>query len=100
MKLSELKPEWAIPEKMMTFDCPHCQKIRLSVTFEPTPMGKQFDAVDEKYGVDHLWVPCNPQSKWQREGKGFEDMTVKPSLNAEPSGHWHGFITNGEIITV
>lgn len=26
----------------------------------------------------------------------FETLTLTPSIDASASGHWHGFITNGE----
>lgn len=41
---------------------------------------------------------CVPPSiHWQRHGDTFEAMTLMPSVDASASGHWHGFITNGEI---
>jgi len=35
---------------------------------------------------------------WQRTGETFEDMTLSPSIDASNSGHWHGHITNGEVL--
>ncbi len=32
-----------------------------------------------------------------KDGPIFETMTITPSIDASASGHWHGFITNGEI---
>lgn len=38
---------------------------------------------------------------WQRIGETFETLTLTPSiLRIAPSCGWHGFITNGEVITV
>jgi Family of unknown function (DUF6527) len=34
---------------------------------------------------------------WKRNGETFADLTLAPSIDASKSGHWHGFITNGEI---
>jgi hypothetical protein len=34
---------------------------------------------------------------WQRTGDDFEDLTLTPSIDASNSGHWHGFITGGQI---
>lgn len=37
---------------------------------------------------------------WQRTGDTFETLTLAPSiLRIVPSCGWHGFITNGEVIT-
>ena len=37
---------------------------------------------------------------WQRTGDTFDTLTLTPSiLRIVPSCGWHGFITNGEIIT-
>jgi hypothetical protein len=41
-------------------------------------------------GSSHVW-------QWNGE-KDFEKLTLTPSINAV--GHWHGFITNGEVTTV
>jgi len=40
---------------------------------------------------------------WQREGDTFETLTLAPSIlrSREKGGcGWHGFITNGEVLTV
>jgi hypothetical protein len=33
---------------------------------------------------------------WTASGTGFDDLTLSPSVNVT-NGHWHGFVTNGEI---
>jgi hypothetical protein len=30
-------------------------------------------------------------------GASFSDVTLTPSVDASQAGHWHGFITDGEI---
>lgn len=37
---------------------------------------------------------------WERTGEDFETLTLSPSIQrADDDGcHWHGYITNGEII--
>jgi hypothetical protein len=49
-------------------------------------------------------LPLDPnRSVWQRTGETFETLTLTPSILKvrNPSGcGWHGFITNGEAITV
>lgn len=37
-------------------------------------------------------VPNNPKAAF------MTDCTVTPSIDASASGHWHGHITNGEIV--
>ncbi len=37
---------------------------------------------------------------WKRgSGDTFETLTLTPSIdaNVDIAGHWHGFITNGEV---
>ena len=34
---------------------------------------------------------------WKRTGENFETLTLTPSVDASAEGHWHGFITNGNI---
>ena len=61
-------------------------------------------------GPDHeLFVPfANPvdgkgphdsRQGWQRVGETFDDLTLTPSILRKDRCGWHGFITNGEIIT-
>lgn len=41
-------------------------------------------------------VPCNPETCWSIGGD-FSNTTITPSVDASNSGHWHGFVTNGEV---
>lgn len=34
--------------------------------------------------------------RWSVSGVGFDDLSLSPSVNVD-SGHWHGWVTNGEI---
>jgi len=34
--------------------------------------------------------------RWNASGASFDDLTLVPSVNVD-HGHWHGFITNGEV---
>lgn len=104
MKLTELNPHWitfsqncGVPVYIgMTFRCPHC------------PAGDRgetgYIAVYFDKPVDpEQWLPrCEPLGKlaefqWHRVGETFETLTLTPSINAGGVGHWHGWITNGEI---
>ncbi len=41
--------------------------------------------------------------KWERTGETFEDLTLRPSIQRckvnKLSCRWHGYVTNGEVIT-
>lgn len=67
----------------LSFECPHCHTQRLVVFFANPADGGASANVD--------------QPKWHREGTGWADLTLTPSVDASKSGHWHGFITGGEI---
>ena len=80
MKLIELNPRWTVmsfgdTHSGISFDCPHCRSIRICVSF-----------VGEGNNI------------WKMTGNTFEDITLSPSIDTSSSGHWHGFIQNGEII--
>lgn len=101
MKLTDLNPRWAADYDILvgdhvvhdedrkgmavTFDCPHCRTTRLGVFFRNPVDGKPpSDDFDDK-------------RLWTRAGETFETLSLTPSIDASASGHWHGFITNGEI---
>lgn len=99
MRLVDLEPRWATlyghglrssePFQMgMSFLCPHCREERLWVPFK-NPIGQLTpeEAVHYK-PTGHLW---------QRTGETFEELSLSPSVDASAYGHWHGWITNGEI---
>jgi len=106
MKLLDLDPHWITfgylpPEDAgkrlyigIRFNCPHCLTQRLAVMFTP-PID---DNVLWKYATwDHYADVISQEGKWNRTGETFETLTLKPSINTEFHGHWHGFIENGEI---
>lgn len=114
MKLTELDPQWMEHEGRrigFVFISP-CQRTRsdgtkpptpyrLTCMFEPTPMGIQREVAERMFGDDdYTIVPCNQSQGWGHTcepGREFETMTTTPSIDGSASGHWHGFITNGEI---
>jgi hypothetical protein len=58
---------------------------------------KELGHPDPVEGAYHDVVGCKPNIAWTRTSDDFAAMSVTPSLDASASGHWHGFITNGEI---
>lgn len=107
MKLTELEPRWfAVGNSKdiagISFLCPHCNQARLGVRINHQP--PHIIQVEVDHDITHL--PKNGQV-WQISGDvpsfdglnhgGFENVTLIPSVDASKSGHWHGFIMNGEI---
>jgi hypothetical protein len=70
MKLSELNPKIE-SVRVLVFDCPCGGGHKLRI-----PIGSEKD-------------------QWEMTGK-LETLTLRPSIEA---GCWHGFVTNGEIVT-
>ena len=107
MRLSDLSPRWAADYDILvgdhvvhdetrvgmaiSFQCPHCvltgaaYRTRLCVFFRNPVDGKPHS---DDYDDKHLWL---------RSGETFESLTLSPSIDASGSGHWHGFITSGQM---
>ena len=84
MKLMDLNPRWATYAnglRGISFDCPHCLTQRLGVALTTGPAG------EDAYGT----------KLWHYTGDTFENLTLTPSIDISSTGHWHGFITNGQI---
>lgn len=98
MKLVDLKPRWIHPH-IFIFRCPHCEKVWLTCKDIALSWQETWDLL--KAGLGDTWnevvVPPKPECAWKIEGTFPETTTVTPSIDASASGHWHGFITNGEI---
>jgi hypothetical protein len=46
-------------------------------------------------GVPEHWRPL---PRWERQGSGFEDLTLSPSIDISQPCGWHGFIRNGDVV--
>jgi len=79
------------PRVGLTFECPHCLRTRLGVVFHH----RGHEAIEDDYIRAHT-----PDNIWALDGDGFEDLSLSPSVDASKVGHWHGFITAGEIVGV
>ena len=110
MRLTELQPRWVHPN-MFVFLCPHCRAVLLSCKNAEMSDKYQRHLFEEIFGED--WnervIGCNPSFCWSIQGPGLivnnyqsgidmNRVSVTPSIDASPSGHWHGHITNGEIV--
>lgn len=114
-RLIDLEPRWLeIDGKRVGIMllCPHCRKTPLScfwVSTETicgddyhTAQYALFSRLLPTFGPEYAGykaedvVPCRRGFAWKRVGDDFAKMSITPSLDASTSGHWHGFITNGE----
>lgn len=113
MRLVDLHPRWVAdhgaPEGAIQgvgFDCPCCvgtpRATRLAIFFSPplTP-GPPADVSPESFvrrnEADHLSDHHVGELLWARTGEDFETLTLAPSINCAKWGHWHGFVTNGDV---
>lgn len=102
MKLTELEPRW-VHEHVFVFRCPHCRNTWLSCKTAAMSIKEQFEhfraANLEPAGPKYAIVPMREECAWQLTdgNRDFATMTLSPSIDASASGHWHGYITNGEI---
>jgi hypothetical protein len=70
---------------------------------------KQWEIFQKEFGGERYEmevVPSKPEQAWSISGSVpidtkaafITDLTVTPSIDASKSGHWHGHITNGEVV--
>lgn len=98
MKLTDLEPRWISPDVFM-FKNPTggshwltCKRVRMAYKDQCKLLWK-----DHPEYKGWPIVLTEPDCAWQFAGNDFATMTVRPSLNFNPSGDFHGFITNGEV---
>lgn len=99
MRLSELQPRW-IHQNVFIFLCPHCKKRWLSCKNVKMSGGAQVTLFRAAVGDANInvVVPTKDEFAWNISTRDFETMTVTPSIDASPSGDWHGHIKNGAIV--
>jgi len=95
MKLIELDPRWTIAEsdrqgQGLHFLCPKCRNHFLGVWFQNPLDGKS----------PYIRAGAGSSSWWTRTGDSFETLSITPSILVVAGCGWHGYITNGQIITV
>lgn len=98
MRLTELNPQWIMQRHKrvvgVRFQCPCCRETQICILFLNPPDGGPSQQNDETF-CGNNWG-----NRWARSGLSFEDLTLSPSVDASSTGHWHGHLTNGEVITV
>jgi hypothetical protein len=114
MRLTDLKPKWIQPGNWaelapplyigLSFLCPHCPHTAC-------PTCGSSDTRSKRLFIN-FWPPIDPENargrmfEWPepthrihtRTGDTFETLTIEPSIGFENIGHWHGRITNGDIV--
>ncbi len=94
MKLIELEPRWFtfnnIDRLGLTFLCPHCKQQRLGVAFHHLGHENMEDTIIKARQPNGFI--------WNLTGDLFENISITPSIDASHANHWHGYITNGQII--
>lgn len=113
MRLVDLEPRWWAEHgrhgQGVSFLCPHCILAK-SPNPNPQRLGVAFANPLDAGAPCNLGVEANlqrvhehgmfdvpPGFHWKRKGDTFEELTLEPSVNCEASGHWHGFVTKGEV---
>jgi hypothetical protein len=96
LKLTELEPRWFVAQQGghpigISFDCPCCRRVRLAVAIhlDGTALDPEPDTLQVFPAGERIWTLAG--------GASFNDVSLTPSVDASSSGHWHGFITGGEI---
>jgi len=95
MKLIELDPRWTAAEadrkgQGIVFLCPKCKNHFLGVFFQNPIDGK----------APFVGAGKTNENNWSRTGDTFETISITPSIKVVGCCEWHGFVTNGEAITV
>ncbi len=102
MRLVDLEPHWVglMPGHAIgiTFLCPHCHQCRVGVLFDVPIGGNSIEGIIGRSLTVALQQAANSNMKqWHRQGDTFETLSLSPSIDTSEHGHWHGFITNGEV---
>ncbi len=106
MRLVDLEPRWLTPN-LFIFKCPHCVRVGgekrvawLSCKDVAMPTDEQWNLFEEQAKAEGggYWVtPSRGEFAWNFSTRDFATITVTPSIDASPSGCWHGFIQNGVV---
>lgn len=108
MKLTDLDPRWIIDDGRrigFVFKSPTDSKWYQTVMFETRPRQTQWTLVADVVPTKHV-QGAKPDFAWtcvshaDLEQATFGQMTVHPSVDGSPGGLWHGWITDGQLISV
>lgn len=101
MRLASLDPLW-VPigggqKRGFIFRCPHCKEKWLLCKTVFADLDEQEMIFQNRRIQAPDFIPVADRAVWHIIGD-FLDMQVSPSIDASASGHWHGWIRNGEIV--
>lgn len=103
MRLADLQPRWLINEperKLFIFVCPHCRKRWLSCKNFVMKIGDQIELFEKALREEEMdvVVPMTAEVSWALENpESWDTISVSPSIDASPSGDWHGHIKAGQV---
>jgi hypothetical protein len=104
MKLIELNPQWFTFNEQrigFIFKCPCCPNgpTYLTCKNRVLEITQQWDIIENQFPDIDLseLVPAKVEFSWKILSNDFNTLSVTPSIDASSSGHWHGYITNGEV---
>lgn len=107
MKLLDLNPRavlWGDDSTRrgmgLSFDCPGCRKVRIVIPYANPQDGRAAalpTSIPENASPELKERVRQQNLRWQRTGDSFENLSLTPSIDASQSGHWHGFVTSGQI---
>lgn len=102
MRLIDLNPLWIAregnPHAILAFRCPRCQRMWLTCTLVALKGSEQCKLIAAAIPDNGGEVVTCKTLAWAAEGlPDFDRLSIRPSIDASASGHWHGHITNGEI---
>lgn len=88
MKLADLNPcflTWGLPRAHIEFDCPLCgsdHRIPVALNQDVTTQG------------------ANGAKRWAFTGipGDWDSFSIIPSVDLKERCHWHGSVTNGEVV--
>jgi hypothetical protein len=100
VKLVDLDPRWYSAQGNharhgITFDCPCClgtdraSRLAIATHVDGTNFDTEPDRPQTFRAGETVWTITS--------GSDFSDLSISPSVDASKHGHWHGFITQGEI---
>ena len=104
MKLTDLDPRWFTFDGQragFVFKCPCCPGGLTYLTCKTVAKDalEQIDEIVVQHpDLDPTEIcPGREPFCWTITGDDFATLSVTPSIDASPAGHWHGSITQGEI---
>lgn len=102
MRLNELNPRYIMrgEEKVgFLFLCPHCKVTTIFCTIVGLSSKQQMTLMHEQFPNNHGDVILAKSGlAWAADSQDFNSMSVTPSIDSSAAGHWHGFITKGQIV--